>query len=52
MKKYIRQVAPWIVKNKIKVMRGGRVDTSCIPFYHVGSNDLQGIRPIIEKTEE
>lgn len=42
MKKYIKKVAPWVLKNKLKVMRGGKVDTSCIPFYHVGANDLQG----------
>lgn len=43
MKKYIKQVAPWVVKNKLAVMRGGRVDTEHIPFYHVGNNDKQGI---------
>ncbi|MCQ2138552.1 MAG: radical SAM protein [Bacteroidales bacterium] len=49
MKKYIKNIAPWIVKNKLKVMRGGRVDTGCIPFYHVGNNDLQGIRPVLDE---
>lgn len=44
IKKYIRQVAPWVIKNKLKVLRGGKVDTSCIPFYHVGNNDKQGLR--------
>jgi len=44
MKKYMPQVLPWVVKNKLRVMFGGRVDTSCIPFYHVGNNDLQGLR--------
>ena len=52
MKKYLREIAPWIVKNKLKVMRGGRVDTSCIPFYHVGNNDLQGLRPAESLGEE
>ncbi len=52
MKKYLREIAPWIVKNKLKVMRGGRVDTSCIPFYHVGNNDLQGLRPAKSLGEE
>lgn len=42
MKKYIKQVTPWVLKNKLKVMRGGKVDTSTIPFYYVGNNDLQG----------
>ena len=44
MKKYITKVAPWVLKNKLKVMRGGRVDTTCIPFFHVGTNDKQGLR--------
>ena len=43
MRKYLRQILPWVVKNKLKVMRGGKVDTGCIPFYHVGNNDLQGL---------
>ena len=49
MKKYITHVAPWVIKNKLRVMAGGRVDTSCIPFYHVGNNDLQGLREEKEK---
>lgn len=44
MHKYIKNVIPWVVKNKLAVMRGGRVDTKCIPFYHVGRNDEQGLR--------
>ena len=44
IKKYITKVAPWVLKNKLKVMRGGRVDTTCIPFFHVGNNDKQGLR--------
>lgn len=43
MHKYLRQILPWVVKNKLRVMRGGRVDTGCIPFYHVGNNDQQGL---------
>jgi len=42
MYKYITSVAPWVLKNKLKVMRGGQVDTACIPYFHVGNNDLQG----------
>ena len=42
MHKYIRNVVPWVVKNKLKVMMGGKVDTGCIPCFHVGDNDLQG----------
>lgn len=44
MKKYIRNVAPWVIRNKLKVMTGGKVDTSCVPFFHVGRNDEQGLR--------
>lgn len=44
MHKYIKEVAPWVLKNKLKVLRGGKVDTTCIPFYHVGNNDKQGLR--------
>ncbi|MDE6018210.1 MAG: radical SAM protein [Muribaculaceae bacterium] len=43
MKKYMKNIAPWVIKNRLKVMSGGKVDTSCIPFYHVGNNDKQGI---------
>ena len=44
MKKYITKVAPWVLKNKLKVMRGGRGDTTCIPFFHVGNKDKHGLR--------
>lgn len=44
MKKYMPQVLPWVIKNKLRVLAGGKVDTSCVPFYHVGNNDLQGLR--------
>ena len=32
MKKYMPNILPWIVKNKLRVVMGKRVDTSCIPF--------------------
>ena len=44
MKKYMPQILPWIVKNKLRVIMGKRVDTSCIPFYNVGNNHLQGLK--------
>lgn len=44
MNKYLPHILPWVVKNKLKVMFGGKVDTNCIPFYHVGNNDKQGLR--------
>ena len=46
MKKYIKSIAPWVIKNKLKVLRGGKVDTSCIPFYRVGSNEKQGLNNV------
>lgn len=48
MKKYIKHIAPWVIKNKIKVMCGGKVNTECIPFYHVGNNDKQGLKASTE----
>lgn len=42
MHKYIWKVVPWVVKNKIKIIGGGRVNTSCIPYFNVGNNFLQG----------
>ena len=44
MKKYIRHVVPWVIKSKLKSMRGAGVNSQCIPFFHVGNNDKQGIR--------
>jgi len=44
MKKYLKTILPWVVKNRLKVMCGGKVDAGYIPFYHVGNNDLQGKR--------
>jgi len=44
MKKYIRHILPWVIKNKLKSIQGGKVDTQCIPFFHRGNNDKQGIR--------
>ena len=53
MKKYLPHILPWIVKNKLRTMYGGRVDTECIPFYHVGNNDLQGLGcAAVEEKEE
>ena len=46
MKKYIKNIAPWVLKNKLKVLKGGRVDTNCIPFYYVGENKKQGIKNV------
>lgn len=43
MSKYITKITPWVLKNKLKVVMGGKVDTSCIPFYRVGNNEKQGL---------
>lgn len=52
MSKYLKHIAPWIIKNKCKVIMGGKVDTSYIPFYHVGNNDLQGLRCLENQNKE
>jgi radical SAM protein with 4Fe4S-binding SPASM domain len=44
MRKYIRHVVPWVVKNRLASMAGKEVNTDDIPFFHVGSNDQQGLR--------
>jgi len=44
MKKYIKNVIPWVIKNKIASLQGISVDTTNIPFYCVGNNDKQGLR--------
>ena len=41
MRKYIRHIMPWVIKNKWASLCGKKVD---VPFYHVGHNDEQGIR--------
>lgn len=32
IKKHLRHVTPWIIKNKLRVMTGSKVDTSCTSF--------------------
>ena len=44
IKKYIRNVTPWVIKNKIASLQGKNVDTINIPFYCVGNNNKQGLR--------
>lgn len=44
MRKYIRHIMPWVIKNKWASLCGKKVDVKHIPFYHVGHNDEQGIR--------
>jgi len=42
MKKYVKKILPWVVKNKLKVLAGGRVDGSCCPHFEVGQDPDQG----------
>ena len=42
MKKYIKYPASWVLKNKIKSLRGKAVCIDDIPYYNVGQNPLQG----------
>lgn len=42
MKKYVKKILPWVVKNKLKVLAGGRVDGSCCPHFDVGQDPDQG----------
>lgn len=37
MKKYLRHIVPWVVKNKLKVTLGGHVCTHPAPMFDVGS---------------
>lgn len=42
MKKYVKKILPWVVKNKLKVLAGGRIDGACCPHYYVGQDSDQG----------
>ena len=42
MKKYVRQVVPWVFKNKLRVVKG-KSRYFYNPIFHVGNNDLQGL---------
>ena len=44
MRKYIRHILPWVIKNKWSSLCGKKIDIEHIPFYHVGHNDEQGKR--------
>jgi Fe-coproporphyrin III synthase len=43
MHKYVKNIAPWIIKNKINIMKGGKYRADSIPYCHVGNNDKQGL---------
>lgn len=42
MKRYSRQVFPWVLKNKLKSLGGGRVCEACCPHFDVGQDRRQG----------
>lgn len=42
MRKYIKKVLPWVVKNKLKSMSGSRVCGDCCPHFDVGQDPAQG----------
>ena len=42
MKKYLKNILPWVIKNKIKSLKGNRIDGNCCPYYEVGQNPIQG----------
>jgi radical SAM protein with 4Fe4S-binding SPASM domain len=42
MRKYIKKVLPWVVKNKLKSMAGGRICGDCCPQFDVGQDPEQG----------
>ena len=42
MKKYIAQVAPWVLKAKLKSLFGKEIDCSCFPTFDVGQDPRQG----------
>lgn len=42
IRKYIKKVLPWVLKNKIKSMTGGRICGDCCPHFDVGQDPEQG----------
>jgi iron only hydrogenase large subunit-like protein len=42
IRKYIKKVLPWIVKNKLKSISGRHICGDCCPHYYVGQNPEQG----------
>lgn len=42
MRKYIKKVLPWVLKNKLKSIAGGRVCGDCCPHFDVGQDPEQG----------
>lgn len=44
MRKYLKNILPWVIQNKLNVLLGKKVNTHYIPFYNVGSNEFQGLK--------
>ncbi len=42
MKKYLKKILPWVVKNKIRLMMGQHIRGDCCPHYEVGQDPQQG----------
>jgi len=43
IKKYVRHILPWVLRNKLKIELGKDVDINCVPHYNVGNRDhMQG----------
>jgi Fe-coproporphyrin III synthase len=40
MKKYVRYILPWVVKNRLTVAMGGRVSASCPPKFDIPASSL------------
>jgi radical SAM protein with 4Fe4S-binding SPASM domain len=40
MKKYLRTIAPWVIKNKLRVILGKKVDTSDIHIFNIKNHSL------------
>jgi radical SAM protein with 4Fe4S-binding SPASM domain len=45
IKKYKRNVIPWIITNKLKSLSGKRITGDCCPHYDVGQDPRQGVSP-------
>jgi Fe-coproporphyrin III synthase len=42
MRKYIKKVVPWVVRNKLKSLAGKRICCDCAPHFDVGQDPEQG----------
>lgn len=42
IRKYMKKVLPWVVKNKLKSLAGGRICCDCPPYFEVGQDPEQG----------